>query len=115
MLHHQQAFCCPTCGGFIGEAADLSSVAKMLGNGSRRSLFEYMSKHVGAVVEREELTFALYGNRRDGGAMNSSAIVTIELGRLRSRIEDFGWTIAGLGGGRGKKATYRLIPIEAGP
>lgn len=114
MLNQRQAFICPCCGGFIGEAAAPVHVSKLLGNGYRRTLFEYMSRHVGEVVERDVLMAAIYGNRKDGGAMTAGEIVVNEMGRLRRAIEPYGWTIDGASPGRGRKAVYRLIPMEAG-
>lgn len=55
----------------------------------------------------------MYGDRSDGGPETADNIVSIQVLRLRTFLEQYGWTITSEGRGRGNKVFYRLIPLEA--
>ena len=106
------SYCCPSCGGFIGEAAPLSEVEKHI-SGHRLRILHFMATRIGKHVSRGDIEAHLYDGRKDGGPMRSAAVVHVEIGRLRNAIAPFGWTITA-GNGRGARSLYRLIPLEAG-
>jgi hypothetical protein len=116
MLNQRQAFTCPCCGGYIGEAAAPEHVAEFLPHGQQRTIFDLLAKKVGRNVPRDSIMFALYGDRYDGGPDYSDNIISVQIGRLRKSVSKFGWDVVGSNrGGTGNKGSYRLIPRECGP
>ncbi|MFN3337244.1 MAG: winged helix-turn-helix domain-containing protein, partial [Thermomicrobium sp.] len=109
-----QTFCCPACGGFIGEAAPLDQVMESVTQPSRRLILGMLAKPPGAVVLRDRILDRLYGHRADGGPETGDHVVKAMVSQLRRQIEPFGWTITGSRGGSGNLAQWRLVPREAG-
>ena len=114
MLQSKQAYCCPACGGYIGDAAPVEFVSDKLPRGHQERIFGILSRRIGRQVSKDTLIDAMYSERADGGPVYADNIVSIEINKLRSQIEGFGWTIVSKGRGSGNKAVYRLIPLEAG-
>lgn len=113
MLHKRETFTCPCCGGYIGEAAPVAFVAERLPVGHQARVFEAFSRRVGRPFTKESLIQTMYGDRSDGGPETADNIVSIQVLRLRTFLEQYGWTITSEGRGRGNKVFYRLIPLEA--
>lgn len=109
-----QTYCCPSCGGFIGEAAPLDQVRESVTQPSRRLILDMLSSKPGAPVLRDRILDRLYGDRADGGPDSGDHVVKAMVSQLRRQIEPFGWTITGSRGGSGNLAQWRLIPVEAG-
>jgi hypothetical protein len=107
-----QSYCCPSCGGFIGEASPIEKVREALTAPSQRLIFDALSRPVGRSVHRETLFSLIYGNRRDGGPDRGEHVLTVHVSQLRRKIEPFGWTITASRGGSGNLAQWRLIPTE---
>lgn len=103
-------YCCPACGGDIGEAISLDVVSQANLPPSQRIIFDILAKKQGAPVIADVLTSALYDHRRDGGPENARNVVSQLVFQLKRRIEKFGWTVASHGGGRGNFSNYRLVP-----
>jgi DNA-binding response OmpR family regulator len=112
MLHQRQAFTCPCCGGFIGEAASIDSVSERV-TGQQRIIIDLLGKQPGRAIPRDKILFALYGDRYDGGPDYSENIISVNISRLRKLLHGYGWDIVGTSRG-GAKSSYRLIPLEAG-
>jgi hypothetical protein len=113
IIHQRQAFCCPACGGFIGEAAPLDFVAKTI-PGYQAQVLMVLRRHIGEPVAKDHLADIIYRGDPNGGPLYSNNTVPEHVKRLRKRLEVFGWTIAVQGRGQGVHATYRLIPLECG-
>ncbi len=109
-----QVCSCPTCGGFMGEAAPLEAVREKVRMGHQLIILDLLSRRVGILVGSDAIIDAMYSGRRDGGPDKASQVLAVTMNRLKTTIEAFGWTIASVGRGSGNKASYRLIPREAG-
>ena len=113
MLHQLQAYSCPCCGGNIGSAVPVASILNMLSRGHQFTILQALSEKIGAPKAKADLMSLMFGGRKDGGPEYADNVVAIEIARLRVKIERYGWTIASARPGRGNKAIYRLIPLEA--
>lgn len=107
-------FCCPSCGGHIGEAAPLDEQLTARLSPSQRAIFALLAKKPGAPIPNERIVAALYDHRPDGGPDAAKEVAVQLVYQTKKRIEPYGWTIVSHGGGRGNTSTYRLIPIHAG-
>lgn len=105
---------CPTCGGYLGEAAPLSAVREQVGIGHQLTIFDSLSRRVGNMVTSEGLIDAMYSDRSDGGPDNATSVLTTTVSRLKDRVEGYGWTIVSFGRGKGNSASYKLVPLQAG-
>lgn len=109
-----QAFSCPCCGHYIGQAAPIEDVALAMPTGHTNTIFNVLAKHAGNLVSSKALIDALYVDQSDGGPLFVSAIISKNIRRCRQIIEPYGWTITHSKAGRGRVAAYRLIPLECG-
>lgn len=110
MLHKRQAFCCPCCGGYIGEAAPIADViARMTGH--KQSVVKALSQSRGMMSTRGRLIETMWSGAKEPKDVIS--IFNVVIYRTKVSIELYGWTIATPGRG-GDEAIYRLIPLEAG-
>lgn len=112
-----QAFCCPTCRGFIGEAAPIASVRDALSKPMLIKIFDVLSDRVGKNVRRSFIIDVCYEDDEDGGPEDAEGAFRVNLHNLRKIISRYGWHIECVGGmGRGdfNGGFYRLMPIEAG-
>lgn len=105
---------CPTCGGFIGEAAPIEAVREAVTAPVKRSILSELSRKPGKPVRRDQILTAVYGNRPDGGPERADHVLQVQVSQLRKQIEPFGWTIENGRGGSGNFAQWRLIPLQAG-
>lgn len=108
-----QAFCCPSCGGFIGEAAPVDKVRDAITAPAQRVIFDLLSRSMGTAVMRDTIMDRMYAHRSDGGPDTADQVLKATVSQLRRRIEPFGWTISASKGGAGHLAQWRLIPTEA--
>ncbi|MDM9643859.1 hypothetical protein [Rhizobium sp. S163] len=108
-----QTYCCPSCGGFIGEAAPIEQVRESITVPAQRIIFDLLSRSIGRAVHRNAIIELMYGGRSDGGPDTADHVVKAQVSQLRRRIEPFGWTISVSRGGSGHLAQWRLIPTEA--
>jgi DNA-binding response OmpR family regulator len=115
MLSRVQSFCCPSCGGYIGEAAAVDTVRESISAPAKRLIFDMLTRRVGRPVLKDAIIEAVYGSRSDGGPDNASTIVQVLVSQLRRQIEPYGWTISNSRGGAGELAQWKLIPTERGP
>lgn len=109
-----KSYCCPACGGFIGEAAPIQSVIDAEKSWVSKAILDALSKPIGKLKRRDALIEAIYQFEDEpDGAVNSFSAT---LSRLRKRLKAFGWAIV-MEGSRGpsgeRGACYRLIPAEA--
>lgn len=105
---------CPTCGGYLGEAAPLEAVRERISSGLTMTIYDVLSRSSGRLVSPDAILGAMYGGSADGGPLNANAVLHVTVSRLKKQIEPFGWTISSVGRGSGNRASYRLIPMEAG-
>ena len=106
-----QAFSCPCCGGFIGEAAPLDKVAELLTSDQQRYVFDALAKKPGANVTRAELYDTVFGHRKVRPTDPSHGFANL-ISSLRKRLEPHGWMIQCTNGARrGGRSVYRLLPI----
>jgi hypothetical protein len=110
MLHQRQAFTCPCCGGFIGEAAPIEDVIAAL-TGHKQSLVKAIAKARGMRADRAALIEAMWRGAREPTEAVSTFNVMIY--RTRIAVEEFGWALLSPGRG-GDDGVYRLVPKEAG-
>lgn len=115
MLNQRQAFTCPSCGGFIGEAASVEFVSERLPKGQQTVIFNLLAKRLSRPVAKEAIVDQLFGSRSDGGPDTANRVVDVQLTHLRRNLSNFGWMIKKTGGGHGTPTFYRLVPLEAGP
>lgn len=108
-----QSYCCPACGGFIGEAAPIEQVKKSITAPAQRLIFDLLARSVGVPVMREAIIDRIYGGRSDGGPETADLIMKSQVSKLRRILESWGWTISVSKGGSGNFAQWRLIPVEA--
>jgi len=107
-----QAFNCPCCGGFIGEAAPIEAIVEAERSWVAKSILQTLSRPVGKRVRRDALIEAVY--QLEDEPDDAARSVSVVLSRLRKRLEAYGWMIKregskGPAGERG--AMYRLLPI----
>lgn len=110
-----QAYTCPCCQGFIGEAAPIQAVIEAERSWVSKAILETLSKPVGRRVRRDALIEAIY--QLEDEPDNSSNSFAVTLSHLRKRLSVYGWMIKreGSRGPTGEGgAVYRLIPAEAG-
>lgn len=106
-----QSFCCPTCRGYIGEAAPLDKVAELITSDQQRYVFDALAKKPGENVGRVRLYKAMYGHRGALPANPSHGFANL-ISALRAKLEPHGWMIECTNGARrGGRAVYRLLPI----
>ena len=115
MLARIQSYCCPACGGHIGEAAPIETVREAVTAPVKKVIFDMLARRVGRAVLKDSIIDAVYGNRADGGPETASTTIQVQVCQLRRIIEPFGWTISNSRGGAGELAQWKLIPTEAGP
>lgn len=108
-----QTFCCPVCGGNIGEASTLDQVRGAITRPSLRTIFDMLAERPGRAVQRDAIIDALYGHRADGGPEHADHITKVFVSQIRRAIEPFGWTVTVSRGGSGSLAQWKLIPTEA--
>jgi len=107
-----QSYCCPACGGFIGEAAPIDEVKKAISSPSRRCILDLLAADVGRHRTRLDMQSALSQLGRTARVLSPKNI-HVQVCNLRKEIEPFGWTIANSTGAP-FAAQYRLVPTEAG-
>ncbi|MEX2739943.1 hypothetical protein AB3480_00590 [Rhizobium mongolense] len=110
-----QSYCCPACGGFIGEAAPIQSVIDAERSWVSKAILEALAKPVGKRMRRDALIEMIY--QLEDEPENSVTSFNVSLHHLRRRLKGFGWMILREGskgpvGERG--ACYRLVPAEVG-
>jgi len=115
MLNHRQAYSCPACGGYIGEAASVEFVSERLPKGQQTAIFNLLAKRLSRPVPKEIIIDLLFSDRADGGPETASRVVDTQLAHLRKIVQGYGWVIKRVGGGRGGQCSYQLIPLECGP
>jgi DNA-binding response OmpR family regulator len=109
MLHKRQAFTCPCCGGFVGEAVPIDDVLSVL-TGHKQSLVKALSSARGMKASRNSLMRILWNAFNEPDTSTSTFHVVVS--KSRKLIEPYGWTIVSVGRG-GDESIYRLIPLEA--
>ncbi|WP_105436387.1 winged helix-turn-helix domain-containing protein [Neorhizobium tomejilense] len=112
-----QIFTCPCCGGFIGEAAPISTIVESMNSRVSRRLLERLGRKPGASVSRDAIIDYCYSDDPTGGPERADNVFRVMVCRLRKVIEPYGWTIQCVTGrgpsSDGAGALYRLIPTEA--
>ncbi len=110
-----QSYCCPACGGFIGEAAPIGDVLDSMMDSHRKIILSVLSKKPGRIVDKNRLIEAVYGDRADGGPDSTDSAINVHLHRLRKDLSAFGWSIICIGrnsGDFGHGGSYKLMPME---
>ena len=102
-----QSYCCPTCKGFIGEAAPIEAVIEISAP-KQKAILTALASPVGRTVSRTDLITAVYPGYPPS---NPVKVFHVHLNRLRNNIERFGWMIKSEGH---KGTAYRLIPTGEG-
>lgn len=101
---------CPTCGGYMGEAAPLEAVREAL-TGRERRVFDALEEAGAGGITTVDLSIKLFGS--ECGCSERKMHYTTELiSFLRKRLEPFGYCVP-----RNKalnRGKYRIIPMEAG-
>ncbi|MGV2071648.1 hypothetical protein ACQZ4Z_12920 [Agrobacterium vitis] len=106
-----QRFCCPTCGGDLGEAPTVQAITPQITKRLRPVLKAIADAGV-VGVSMEDLALCLWGAyaARHGGPNR----LKVYIHELRREIERFGYYIPKNAGGGGNKGLYRLLPLEVG-
>lgn len=110
-----QSYACPSCGGYIGEAAPIAYVLDRSPSGQQRLILDLLARRIGKKVSRDAVISQLFEGRADGGPELADSVVSTQLSRLRKFVVTYGWTILTTGGGRGSPTFYSLVPTEAHP
>ncbi|WP_084682924.1 helix-turn-helix domain-containing protein [Neorhizobium vignae] len=108
-----QSFCCPTCGGFIGEAAPIEAVIDAQTSPVSKAILTALSSPIGKHMTRDDIVSAVWPRRKPDDPANNFRVT---LYSLRKRLTPVGWSIVcersrGLSDENG--SFYRLIPTEA--
>ena len=111
MLSRVQAFTCPCCGGFIGEAAPINAVLDAIPTGAQHIIIDQLARRLGSHVRRQEIVNAVYPRHRPA---NPEQNVAVYINRMRKRLASYGWSIVTRNQATGVETAYRLIPMEAG-
>lgn len=114
VIPQTQAYVCPCCQGFIGEAAPIEMVLERVPRGQQKAILEVLARRIGRTVAKSSLISALFDDRADGGPDSASQQISVQIAYLRKNLKQFGWSIVSNGGGRSVEGMYRLIPTEVG-
>lgn len=114
VIPQTQAYVCPCCQGFIGEAAPIEMVLERVPRGQQKAILGLLSQRIGRTVAKSSMMSALFDARPDGGPELADNVINAQMCRLRKLVEPHGWSIITTGGGRGSETFYRLLPTEVG-
>lgn len=110
-----QAFSCPCCKGFIGEAAPIADVIDAETSRVCKRILEALSRPVGSRICITTITRYIWLNKPPS---DPEAAFRITMVGLRKRIEKYGWSIIcdrSRGINEHGGSFYRLIPAEVTP
>lgn len=109
-------FCCPSCKGFIGEAAPIEFVVDEITSPAAKSILSRLSKTVGRPVSRAALIDEWFSSDASANPDAAENEFHVHMHRLRKQIAAYGWSIKASGKGNiVHGANYRLIPAEVTP
>ncbi len=111
MASRIQAYTCPCCKGFIGEAAPLDEIIAAEGPFVSKTILEMLAKNVGRGVRRDDLIVAIYRGAKE--PEKAGDVVRQTICRLRKRLDAYGWcilTVPSSGASGEGGALYRLTP-----
>lgn len=100
-----RSYCCPTCHGFIGEAAPIDAVLNSEMAPKRKAILQALSSPVGKTVSREDLMAVVFPTYQPS---DPKKVFHIHMRRARNVAEQFGWMIKSEGY---RGTAYRLLPI----
>lgn len=109
-----QAFTCPCCHGYIGEAAPIDDVRSAIRSPWQGAVIGLLASQIGKPVRRERIVNAVYAASGRQAPLTAENSLSTIISNARRSIEPYGWTIVTRGGGRGNIGTYTLTPREAG-
>lgn len=98
----------------MGEAAPLEAVREKVRMGHALIILDKLSRRVGRLVSADDLLDAMYAGQADGGPDKANTVLHVTMSKLKQEIAAFGWTIISVGRGSGNRASYKLVPMEAG-
>lgn len=111
-----QTFCCPCCGGNMGEAPPIKVVRDGLTQPMQIKMLDIFASRPGHKFRREFILDQMYADDANGGPDDIENSFRVNLHNLRKSISRFGWHIQCVGGrGRGHYGGgfYRLVPVGA--
>lgn len=106
-------FCCPSCKGFIGEAAPIDAVVDEITSPAAKAILSRLSKTVGKPVSRANLIDEWFSGDAGDAPDDAENEFHVHMNRLRKQIAPYGWSIKASGKGNiVNGANYRLMPAE---
>lgn len=106
---------CPTCGSFVAAKfnPELAQIGlEIVATPGERLLFKMLAKAYPNPVRSTVILNEMYGLRADGGPERGSAVVKVQISRLRRALAPHGWTVPRRTGGAGVQAWYCLERID---
>lgn len=105
-----QRYCCPTCGGYIGEVPNPDKVREVLSQ-QERIVFDALVEAMPLGLDKITLAIRLFGEDRgiQDRKINQAAVL---ISKLRRTLERFGYHIPR--NMASERAVYKLLPLQAG-
>lgn len=106
-----KTYCCPSCGGAIGEASTLERILDADLTRQQRVIIQSLSNPVGQWVRVGALENAIFATNETGRDLSTHRqSIAVQISRLQSLLRPLGWFV-----GSDRAGRYRLIPLEKTP
>lgn len=104
---------CPCCGSKI-DAPELSveSVSDIRMTPKQRKIVGKMLETYPRPVSTDALVDLIYGADPEGGPLTVRNVLAVQICRVRTALEPYGWTVPKTRRGRGHAGMYRLEKIK---
>lgn len=104
---------CPCCNQPINaDRASMDALVELRLTSLELAVLQTLIDAYPRYVQRGRLIDAVWGDDIDGGPENATNILFIVSGRLRKKIEPYGWTISRNVKGLGSQKRHRLEPYH---